>query len=518
LGGKKVGVLASRSPHRPNPVGITLCKLDQVLASQGVLTVTGLDLVDSTPVYDIKPYVSTYDSLPPTISTSPDVQSSTVPSWVSDGLATRRPVHILPKALHDLQQILETDPNALDFYRGASALDDITKCIEQVLSVDVRSAWQTKKARRGQSQAERAERLRRGSPTENSAEANNSSSKTPAAVCTQQLDNLLIHFTVSAPETSSRSASEGSGAEDTVLVHSIQLFQHEKVPQRPRVESRELQVPIMPEINHASREKEAAKEKAATAAADASSVEKAPDPPGANDPPPKQSTRKQQTKEKQKQDKEEEEGNGVIRTNDGLEKENKPIQSEDTRETVGPANQAQRREGVPAASNPTSVSKSATSTSTSLSPTLRVRSPSLKSQSPKVKARSPSLKARSPSLRSMNPRGATPDSPSVVKPPNLAFSTIDTSSSLLQTHSSSASLSSLAPDAVASPTLKPKGAPKPKDAEYNVLKTYWNKAAQKNTPKGLIPEAGDELAKSSSASTKKLFGGVAKSGSFGAGT
>ena len=51
-----VGVLASRSPTRPNPIGVSTVKL---LERQGnVLKVIGLDAVDGTPVLDIKPYIT----------------------------------------------------------------------------------------------------------------------------------------------------------------------------------------------------------------------------------------------------------------------------------------------------------------------------------------------------------------------------------------------------------------------------------------------------------------------------
>jgi tRNA-Thr(GGU) m(6)t(6)A37 methyltransferase TsaA len=51
---EKVGVFATRSPHRPNPIGLTLVKL---LSKKGrTLTVRGLDAYDGTPVLDIKPY------------------------------------------------------------------------------------------------------------------------------------------------------------------------------------------------------------------------------------------------------------------------------------------------------------------------------------------------------------------------------------------------------------------------------------------------------------------------------
>lgn len=59
LGGKeKKGVFATRSPHRPNHLGLSLLKLDKVVVSDKVsLHVSGIDLLDLTPVIDIKPYL-----------------------------------------------------------------------------------------------------------------------------------------------------------------------------------------------------------------------------------------------------------------------------------------------------------------------------------------------------------------------------------------------------------------------------------------------------------------------------
>jgi tRNA-Thr(GGU) m(6)t(6)A37 methyltransferase TsaA len=57
---KLVGVFASRSPDRPNPIGKTTVRL---LERRGnVLKVRGLDAIDGTPVLDIKPYIPGYDS------------------------------------------------------------------------------------------------------------------------------------------------------------------------------------------------------------------------------------------------------------------------------------------------------------------------------------------------------------------------------------------------------------------------------------------------------------------------
>jgi tRNA-Thr(GGU) m(6)t(6)A37 methyltransferase TsaA len=57
LGGKKVGLFSTRTPHRPNPIGLTLCKLDRVDLESGRVYLSGVDLCDGTPVLDIKPYV-----------------------------------------------------------------------------------------------------------------------------------------------------------------------------------------------------------------------------------------------------------------------------------------------------------------------------------------------------------------------------------------------------------------------------------------------------------------------------
>ena len=65
-GNKRMGVFATRSPFRPNPIGLTSVKLIRVEdTTQGLtLIVTGADLLDGTPIYDIKPYLSFSDSHP----------------------------------------------------------------------------------------------------------------------------------------------------------------------------------------------------------------------------------------------------------------------------------------------------------------------------------------------------------------------------------------------------------------------------------------------------------------------
>ena len=68
LGGNtRVGVFASRSPFRPNAIGLSCVKLEAVERDPvcgPVLIVSGADLLDQTPIYDIKPYLPYADSVP----------------------------------------------------------------------------------------------------------------------------------------------------------------------------------------------------------------------------------------------------------------------------------------------------------------------------------------------------------------------------------------------------------------------------------------------------------------------
>ena len=67
LGGNtRMGVFATRSPFRPNPIGLSCVKLEGVgqdTENGAVLYVSGADLMDGTPIYDIKPYLPYADSL-----------------------------------------------------------------------------------------------------------------------------------------------------------------------------------------------------------------------------------------------------------------------------------------------------------------------------------------------------------------------------------------------------------------------------------------------------------------------
>lgn len=68
----RVGVLACRTPHRPNPVGLSLARIVRVDAVAGEVVLAGLDVVDGTPCLDLKPYLPTFEAIP----------SAVIPPWV----------------------------------------------------------------------------------------------------------------------------------------------------------------------------------------------------------------------------------------------------------------------------------------------------------------------------------------------------------------------------------------------------------------------------------------------------
>ena len=72
LGGNvRKGVFATRSPFRPNPIGLSSVRLEKVDLDPKlgpVLYVSGVDLLDGTPIYDIKPYITYTDSHPDAVS------------------------------------------------------------------------------------------------------------------------------------------------------------------------------------------------------------------------------------------------------------------------------------------------------------------------------------------------------------------------------------------------------------------------------------------------------------------
>jgi len=116
-GPRRVGVFASRSPHRPNPIGMSALKLEHIDldAPGGIeLHLSGVDILDNTPVLDIKPYLPYTDKI--------DDASS---GW-ADGEIKRYPVTFSPEALQSIQT------------RGSQRHPHLQELITQMLEWDPR--------------------------------------------------------------------------------------------------------------------------------------------------------------------------------------------------------------------------------------------------------------------------------------------------------------------------------------------------------------------------------------------
>lgn len=111
LGGNtRMGVFATRSPFRPNPIGLSCVKLERIelQSPQGpVLHVAGADLMDSTPIYDIKPYLPLADCRPEaTGGFAAPVAAYSLDVVFPEGLLARVPVEVRPA----LMDVLRQDP------------------------------------------------------------------------------------------------------------------------------------------------------------------------------------------------------------------------------------------------------------------------------------------------------------------------------------------------------------------------------------------------------------------------
>lgn len=112
LGGNSyMGVFATRSPFRPNPLGLSCVEIDHIESDTPdgpVIYVKGADLMDGTPIYDIKPYIRYADSRPDALCGYVDnLSESALKVNISDALAEEWREKI---DLGALTQVLELDP------------------------------------------------------------------------------------------------------------------------------------------------------------------------------------------------------------------------------------------------------------------------------------------------------------------------------------------------------------------------------------------------------------------------
>lgn len=109
-GNERVGVFASRSPFRPNGLGLTCVYINKVELHQQlgpVIHVYGADLMDGTPIYDLKPYVRYADSYP-------EARSGFVDERIWEPLEVEIPVDLTScfssEELSGLREVLSFDP------------------------------------------------------------------------------------------------------------------------------------------------------------------------------------------------------------------------------------------------------------------------------------------------------------------------------------------------------------------------------------------------------------------------
>lgn len=119
LDGLRVGVFSSRSPHRPNPIGLSLVRIGDI--SDSTIDFYGVDMIDGTAVLDIKPYIPCYDNpsmIEEKLSESCDVF---VPDWINNKkninvIYTDEAAAQAEKLAYDvnsISEILKADPRSV---------------------------------------------------------------------------------------------------------------------------------------------------------------------------------------------------------------------------------------------------------------------------------------------------------------------------------------------------------------------------------------------------------------------
>jgi tRNA-Thr(GGU) m(6)t(6)A37 methyltransferase TsaA len=150
--GKKVGCLTTRSPHRPNNLGLSVCEVVEV--GNDFIGISGIDFVDGTPVLDIKPYIP-YDSiqlqteengthsipLPMSVEASSCMQSDgsiyearklVVPTWIVDSDVPMHPVSFDECALKTIEDLV-LDRMLNHCSTTGQAIDLITQVYAEVI-------------------------------------------------------------------------------------------------------------------------------------------------------------------------------------------------------------------------------------------------------------------------------------------------------------------------------------------------------------------------------------------------
>jgi len=123
--GRKVGVFSTRSPHRPCPLGLSVCSLLEVNSQSVTLRLGGVDLCNGTPILDIKPYIP-YDSV-----------DCSVPEWVMPPVKGDLTSGLIVDFSDEALVSLRASAHVLQIYAGRE--DTFLNCVREVISQDPRS-------------------------------------------------------------------------------------------------------------------------------------------------------------------------------------------------------------------------------------------------------------------------------------------------------------------------------------------------------------------------------------------
>ncbi|KAM0986062.1 hypothetical protein ACFX13_013533 [Malus domestica] len=191
LNGERRGVFATRSPHRPCPIGLTVAKVEAVHRS--MLLLSGVDLVDGTPVLDVKPYLPYSDS----------IQGARVPKWLTgDSVLAVASVSFsegFTSTLADCWEI--SGKNSL-----YASPDQFQNLIKQVLSWDIRSLSQRNRPHDSFTKSENGKQLNECSDDYPGEEASSPGSEQPP----QSPRDIIYHLTLEGLDVSYRLNCDGS--------------------------------------------------------------------------------------------------------------------------------------------------------------------------------------------------------------------------------------------------------------------------------------------------------------------
>lgn len=137
LGGRKLGMLATRTPHRPCPVGLSVARIERI--DGDTLHLAGVDLVHNTPVLDVKPYIARYDALADAVTADWLVETDSREA----GAEGRLRVEMSDQAVASLRRYADE----LRFFRGD--WERARRCIEEVLALDIRTLHMKRRHREG---------------------------------------------------------------------------------------------------------------------------------------------------------------------------------------------------------------------------------------------------------------------------------------------------------------------------------------------------------------------------------